>query len=174
LKDIFVIQDDITKKIITALQVTLTGKQYIYTYAKSTDNLEAYLKLWQAAPLWRVDIRKNLVSIRQLAEEAIALDPNYARAYEVLGFTHLNDIYYGLTKDFAKSKKTAFELGQKAKSLDEKTGHDLLGSLYQLNGHCSLCLTFFHPFMVGLSARLSNDMSRFPVIFSQENFTPIC
>ena len=69
---------------------------------------------------------------RQLAEEAIALDPNYAWAYEWLGWTHLNDIYYGMTNDFAKSWNTAFELGQKAQSMDEKTAHDLLGSLYLL------------------------------------------
>ena len=130
LKDIFVIQDDITKKIITALNVKLTGKQYLYTYAKGTDNLEAYLKIWQARSLKAPDT----VLKRQLAKEAIALDPNYAWAYNALGWTHLTDIYYGLTKDVAKSKKTAFELGQKAQSLDEKAAHDLLGSLYQLNG----------------------------------------
>ena len=71
---------------------------------------------------------------RQLAEEAIALDPNYAWAYDALGWTHLNDVYYRLTKDMEKSKKTAFELGQKAQALDERAAHNLLGSLYQLNG----------------------------------------
>ncbi len=135
LKDIFVIQDDITKKIITALNVKLTGKQYLYTYAKGTDNLEAYLKLMQLGELTHhSDMKESNVLKRQLAEEAIALDPNYSWAYDDLGWTHLNDIYYGLTKDFAKSKKTAFELGQKAQSLDEKAAHDLLGSLYQLEG----------------------------------------
>jgi adenylate cyclase len=134
LKDIFVIQDDITKKIITALNVKLTGKQFLYMYAKGTGNLEAYLKLLQIAALYRGDIRKNNVLIRQLAEEAIALDPNYAWAYDSLGWTHEVDIYYGLTKDFAKSWQTAFELGQKAQALDEKAAHNLFGSLYQLKG----------------------------------------
>ncbi|MEN8250947.1 MAG: adenylate/guanylate cyclase domain-containing protein [Bacteroidota bacterium] len=135
LKDIFVIQDDITKKIITALNVKLTGKQYSYAYAKGTDNLQAYLKLLQLGALvHRSDLKESNVLKRQLAEEAIALDLNYAWAYDYLGWTHLNDIYYGMTKDFAKSWKTAFELGQKAQSLDEKTANTLLGSLYLLKG----------------------------------------
>jgi adenylate cyclase len=132
LKDIFVIQDDITKNIIKGLHMKLSG--YLYD-PKTTDSLEAYLKFMQANALWgRGDLRKNIVSIRQLAEEAIALDPNYAWAYATLGTTHLNDIYYGLTKDMKKSWKTAFELGQKAQALDERAAHSLLGSLYQLAG----------------------------------------
>jgi adenylate cyclase len=134
LEDIFIIQDDITKKIITGLNVKLSGDKDLHLKEKGTDNLEAYLKLLQLNALYNIDIKENIVLIRQLAKEAISLDPNYAWAYDALGFAHLNDIYYGLTKDFAKSWKTAFELGQKAQSLDEKAAHDLLGSLYQLNG----------------------------------------
>jgi TolB-like protein/Tfp pilus assembly protein PilF len=135
LKDIFVIQDDITKKIITALNVKLRGKLHYSVYAKGTDSLEAYLKILQSVTFsHHSDIKESNVLRRQMAEEAIALDPNYAWAYEALGWNHLNDIYYGLTKDFSKSWKTAFELGQKAQALDERAAHDLLGSLYQLKG----------------------------------------
>jgi TolB-like protein/class 3 adenylate cyclase len=133
LKDIFVIQDDITKKVITALNVKLRGKLHYSVYEKGTDSLEAYLKLLQMVAHSH-DIKESNVFRKQLAEEAIALDPNYAWAYDALGWNHLNDIYYGLTKDFSKSWKTAFELGQKAQALDERAGHDLLGSLYQLKG----------------------------------------
>jgi TolB-like protein/class 3 adenylate cyclase len=44
LKEIFALQDDITKKILTALRVKLTSGEDARIYAKSTDNLEAYLK----------------------------------------------------------------------------------------------------------------------------------
>ena len=44
LKEIFSLQDEITKKIISSLQVKLTEGEQAYVYAKGTDNLEAYLK----------------------------------------------------------------------------------------------------------------------------------
>ena len=48
LKDIFALQDDITKKIITAMQVKLTEGEQVRAAAKGTNNLQAYLKCLQA------------------------------------------------------------------------------------------------------------------------------
>ena len=47
-KDLFAVQDDITKQIITALQLKLTMGENARVYAKSTENLEAYLLILQA------------------------------------------------------------------------------------------------------------------------------
>ena len=43
LQDLFAVQDDITKNIITAIQVKLTEGEQARAVAKGTDNLEAYL-----------------------------------------------------------------------------------------------------------------------------------
>ncbi|MBW2173911.1 MAG: tetratricopeptide repeat protein, partial [Deltaproteobacteria bacterium] len=78
LKDIFALQDDITKKIITALQVKLTEGEEVRVAAKGTNNLEAYLKYLQANELInRLNSDSNALG-KQFAEEAIALDPEYA------------------------------------------------------------------------------------------------
>ena len=71
---------------------------------------------------------------RQLAEEAIALDPNWSYAYYILGMTHVMDVFYRLTKDPARSLEQAYELGQKALTLDEKSGNGqyLLSVVYTL------------------------------------------
>ena len=53
LKEIFAVQDDITKNIITALQVKLTEGEQIRAAAKGTNNLEAYLKNLQAMEMMR-------------------------------------------------------------------------------------------------------------------------
>jgi len=45
LKDLFDLQDDITKNVITALQVKLTQGETASTLGKGTKNLEAYLKV---------------------------------------------------------------------------------------------------------------------------------
>ena len=47
IKDIFAIQDDITKQIITALQVKLTVGESARVYERDTNSLEAYLKCLQ-------------------------------------------------------------------------------------------------------------------------------
>ena len=45
LKDIFVLQDDITMNILTALRVKLTVGEQAHIYTRGTNNLEAYLKV---------------------------------------------------------------------------------------------------------------------------------
>ncbi len=44
LRDIFALQDEITLKILTALQVKLTEGDQAHLWARRTDNLETYLK----------------------------------------------------------------------------------------------------------------------------------
>ena len=81
LNDIFAVQDEITKKIITAMQVKLTEGEQARAAAKGTNNLEAYLKCLQANEyIHQVNTESNALG-KQLAEEAIALDPEYAWAY---------------------------------------------------------------------------------------------
>jgi tetratricopeptide (TPR) repeat protein len=67
-----------------------------------------------------------------LAEEAIALDPEYAWAYYALGNSHQQDVWYGTSKSPKQSIAKAKELLQKAIVLDENlaAAHGLLGFIY--------------------------------------------
>ena len=116
LKDIFSLQDEITKEIITALQVKLTEGEHVRVYSKGTENLNAYLKVMEANWLYQQGSKDGILKARKLAEEAIALDPDYAFAYKTLGSTHL--IYAFLSKNPKESIKRAIELFQKAIELD--------------------------------------------------------
>jgi adenylate cyclase len=84
MKDIFAVQDEITKKIITAMQIQLTEGEQAQSAARDTNNLEAYLKILQAKELILRQNPESNALATQLAEEAIALDPTYARAYGFL------------------------------------------------------------------------------------------
>jgi len=98
LNDIFAVQDEITKNIITALQVKLTEGEQARSAAKGTNNLEAYLKYLQARELiHHINIETNALA-KQLAEEAISLDPEYAWAYKILGQSHMLDVWLGTSK----------------------------------------------------------------------------
>ncbi|MDJ0817261.1 MAG: adenylate/guanylate cyclase domain-containing protein, partial [Desulfobacterales bacterium] len=136
LKEIFAVQDELTKNIITALQVKLTEGEQVRTAAKGTNNLEAYLKYLQSMALMRqFNIESNALA-KQLAQEAIALDPEYAMPYLVLSSTHQMDVWLGTSKSPKESVAKSMELIQKAIDLDptyaEAYGH--LGFTYTMIG----------------------------------------
>jgi adenylate cyclase len=134
LEDIFAVQDEITKEIITAMQVKLTEGEQVRAAAKGTDNLEAYLKYLQANELiTRLNIESNALG-KQLAEEAIALDPEYAWAYFVLARSHMLDVWLRSSKSPKQSLGKAMELLQKAIVLDDTfaEAHGRLGFLYSM------------------------------------------
>ena len=130
--DLFALQDEITMKIITALEVKLTEGEQALVAGSGTDNLDAYLKVLQARDLKRNQNIENNNKARRLAEEAIKLDPDYAQAYRWLSGTHFIDVWLGSTKSPRESLRTAMELSKKALSLDGSLGgaHGLLGNIY--------------------------------------------
>jgi adenylate cyclase len=85
MNDIFALQDTITQKIVTALEVKLTDSEQKQMTWKETDNVEAYdayLK-GQGHGFRRTadDVRKAISYFKK----AIELDPNYGQAYAMLG-----------------------------------------------------------------------------------------
>jgi len=132
LKDIFAVQDEITKKIITALHIEITEGEHARVYAKGTENLNAYLKVMEANWLYQQGSKDGILKARKLAEDAIALDPDYAFAYKTLGSTHLT--YAFLRKNPGESIKRAIELFQKAIELDN--------SLAVAHSGLASCLSF--------------------------------
>jgi len=134
LKDIFAIQDDITKRIISALQVELTIGEAARVYAKGTNNLDAYLKVMQARDYhMRFTKEDNLIS-RGLVEEGISMDPQYGSAYVLLAATYMLDSFLGDIKSREQSLGKAIELATKAVTLETVGGYAILGWLYSLTG----------------------------------------
>ncbi|MBW2617026.1 MAG: adenylate/guanylate cyclase domain-containing protein, partial [Deltaproteobacteria bacterium] len=132
LKDIFALQDEITMKVINALQVELTEGEHVRLWGKGTDNLKAYLKSLQAREFYLTQTREGNDLARRTAEEAIALDPEYAPPYHVLSITHFMDVLFRTTKSPKQSMTRAVELIQKAIALDDSyaLAHGWLGVLY--------------------------------------------
>jgi len=136
LKDIFALQDEITMKIITALQVKLTQGEQAAMIAKGTKNLEAFLKCLQSLASLTTHTKEGNALGRKLAEEAIALDPKYSRPYVALAQTYILDVLLGITESPEKSMAKAMELIKKAISLDETdaAAHGVLGYMYTMMG----------------------------------------
>jgi tetratricopeptide (TPR) repeat protein len=104
--------------------------------AKGTKNLQAYLKFLQAREIFLTVTKEGNVQARRLLEEVIALDPQFAPAYSVLGWITYVDVAVGLSKSPYESYKQAFELAKKAVAMDDSfpTAHSLLGFLHVVMG----------------------------------------
>ena len=134
LNDIFAVQDNLTKNIITSMQVKLTEGEQIRLLSKGTENLQAYLKLLQAHEKWLLMNNESNILARKLAEETIALDPDYANAYGMLAATYIMDVHLGSSKSPKDSLDQAIALNKKSLALNESyaNAHGQLGILYAM------------------------------------------
>jgi adenylate cyclase len=133
-KDIFALQDEIAMKIMAAMQVELGEADWGRFSSIKTTNLKAYEKYLKGNEhLYRRTTADTLEAGR-LAQEAIALDPEYGGAYTLLAHIHLDDVWFNRTKDRAKSIKTAEQLALKAIDLSgqDTITHRLLGMVFLL------------------------------------------
>ena len=133
LKDIFAIQDDITKNIITSIQVKLTLGEQGTLGAEGTKNIDAYLHYLQAWDhLWQFNKEDN-IKARQLAEKTIALDPDYDKGYSVLAFVEITDVWTGASKSPEEALMRCIELAKKSIAIrDSPIPHRALASTYLL------------------------------------------
>jgi adenylate cyclase len=136
LKEIFALQDEITLKILIAMQVRLTEGEQAYLYGKGTGNLEAYLKLLQGRQYIDSLNRENIALAQQVLGEAIALDPGYAEPYTYLAAAHLLDAVFAFSNSPGISLVTAIKLAEKAIALDdsEANPHSVLGLVLAIKG----------------------------------------
>jgi len=123
IKDLFALQDEITMKVITELQVKLTEGTFARLQAKDTNNIEAFLKCLQAVQLIRTFNKENNHLAREILKEGIALDPNYPVAYIYMGWAHAETVRFGWSKSPKKSLALAEEFIKKALKLDESHSH---------------------------------------------------
>jgi adenylate cyclase len=134
LKDIFALQDEITFKVIAALQVKLTDGEQALVTAWGTDNFEAYAKFLQGIEYARRFNAEGNLLARKMAEEIIALDPGYPQGYRLLGGTHMMDVWFGLSKSPGRSLAEAVRLYQKAIAINPSAAvtRGLLGIVYTM------------------------------------------
>jgi len=132
LKDLFSLQDEITMKIIVALEVELTDGERAKLYA-DTNNIEAYIKSYQGYEAFSQHTKEGMVKARQLHQEAIALDPEYSIPYMGIGWTHMMEARLGWSESRRESTEKALEMAQKANAVDKNhiAGSSLLAYIYR-------------------------------------------
>jgi len=86
--DVFALQDRITGKIVTALAVKLTEGEKKQIASKYTDNIAAHDAFMQGRQHYVQRTPGDWIKAIQYFERAIALDPNYGRAYAALALIY--------------------------------------------------------------------------------------
>jgi len=131
LKDIFALQDEITQKIVTAMEVKLTEGEEARITRRQTNNPEAYQLFLRGRELFRRQTKADTAQARPLLQKAVSLDPNFASGWAMLGATHMLSGRLGWSGDRARDFARAEELAQKALAIDDSNAdaYRLLGAL---------------------------------------------
>jgi adenylate cyclase len=135
LKDLFVLQDEIARQIMTALQVKLTEGEYASGIAGTTTNLKALECFWRAEEHFFRSAKEDNAAARQWAQKAVEVDPRFAGAWALMGFTHLWDVTMGWGRSPLQSIERAHECAQKAIGLSDSCAkaYGLMGYVKLLN-----------------------------------------
>ena len=114
LDDIFAIQDEISKAIVEALKIKLLPQEKKAIEQRGTSNAEAYNLYLMARQQWIQgsygDLRRDK-SIARFCEQAIALDPNYAQAWALMGLAQLElRFFHGLDENALPAAERALQI----------------------------------------------------------------
>jgi TolB-like protein len=128
LKDIFALQDSITQKIVAGLAPTLAAGERSRSGRQETNSIEAYDHFLRGIALFYGYRKDSNAEARQLFERAIALDPNYAKAYVWLSWTHFLDWDFQWSEGGGALDRS-HEAARKAVVLDDSLSdaHTVLG-----------------------------------------------
>ncbi|MFY9317811.1 MAG: adenylate/guanylate cyclase domain-containing protein [Burkholderiales bacterium] len=119
LEDIFVVQDEVTRSIVEALRVTLTGSEMARRQGLGKVNPEAYDYLVRARSLLLQFSAATSAEARALLERVLTIDPGLAQAYAALAILRCTEFVNGWNSAGPDYLERALELARKASAINE-------------------------------------------------------
>jgi adenylate cyclase len=134
LQDLFALQDEITLKIVFALQVKLSVGVQTRVTSKTMPNFEAWSYGVRGYGHMMRHTKADNAKARELFERVAGLAPEYAAVFMWLGWTHWEDAHHGWSESREESLLRAVELAKKAQALVDSDPmiHALWGAIYLL------------------------------------------
>ena len=135
-RDVFDVQDEITKEIVLALSIELTDGERARVFGRSTRSLEAWLAAMRGFEHWAEGSPKGIREARVHFEHAVSIDPNYTIAWAFIGWTHFTEVRFGFSSDPRASLAKAAELAEKciAMSPDDPQAHGIRAGVWVVQG----------------------------------------
>lgn len=112
-------EDTVTRQIVNVLQQKIDYNLLSYSYQKKNTSLNAYINWLKGMNVLRKGTAASDQEARNYFNEALKIDPNYARAYTGLSLSYFNDWSCQLWDRWEVSSKGAQEYALKALQLDE-------------------------------------------------------
>jgi adenylate cyclase len=120
LTDIFAVQDELTREIISALKVKLTPEKRERLARKGTIDVEAYNLFMRGREQALLHTAGGNIEARDLLGRALAINPNFAAALGFFAVTHVIDYVNGWADIPEQSLKTALETAERAVAIGEE------------------------------------------------------
>jgi adenylate cyclase len=125
--DIFALQDQVTRNIVTALAVRLTGEEQSGEARTETENPRAYDAFLRGWAYYRRNTPDDVAKAVPHFEEAIALDPAYGRTHAALAALYSADTEHSLPS--GTGEWIGLRLGLTFEELRQRTKHHLREAL---------------------------------------------
>ncbi len=119
LEDIFELQDDVTRKVVTALVPTLERAEIARAARAPTNNLDAYDRYLRGLAAEQPPTKENYEVAKRLFEQALELDPGYTPALGKLLGCYAQRRAFGAVTDDTLEKKEVARLVQLAVHCDD-------------------------------------------------------
>lgn len=116
--DLFAIQDEIVHRIVAALGVSLSDHERKRLDHRYTSNVQAYDLFLRGQEIYFRQNPDDNGRAQELFGTAIALDPNFARAYAALALTCIDDWRFQWSTDAERGADEALRLARHAVELD--------------------------------------------------------
>jgi adenylate cyclase len=119
LEDIFVVQDEVTRRVVEALKVNLTGIEQARREDRGKVNPEAYDYCIRGRSCLLQFSAEAAVEARTMLERALAIDPGMKRAYAYLAIVYDTEYLNGWNNARADHLERALSLARKACEANE-------------------------------------------------------
>lgn len=139
LVDVFTLQDRITAEIVTALSLKLGGGDSSERARIERSDLGAYEIFLQGRDIFQRFSREDTYQARQLFEQAIERNPQFARAHAMLAWTHAFEYNNGWSEKPGETLETALKTANQALLIDDSlpVAHFVKGLVLREQGHFS-------------------------------------
>jgi len=119
LDDVFKIQEQVSKKIVRQLEISISPEEEIVLSTAQTNNIEAYQLYLKGRSVADKGLEPGLKKSVELFKQAIDLDPDYAEAY-----AEMANSYFRLTYEYIKYDENINKIDsliEKALAIDSNT-----------------------------------------------------
>lgn len=116
---VFEVQDDITAKIVSTLSIKLTEEEKKRVAHRYTKSIEAYDQFLRGQALYTQHTSNEILLAREHLQQAILLDPNFARAYSTLALSYVDEYRYQWFRSTEHPLLKTLALAEKSVAIDD-------------------------------------------------------